>query len=414
MKRYARPLRLLAITALSVFLGETLVMLLLPFLEPLPQHVKVLLDASLVTALVLPMLYYFLFRPMALYIGERDRTQKSLSKLSSAVEQTADAVVITGMDGVIEYVNPAFESYTGYTQVEALGQTPRILKSGKHNSQFYEALWKTILAGGVFRGELINKKKNGELFHAEHTITPLKDDSGSITHFVSVWKDITERRRAEEALQTFSQRVMDAQEAERRHIARELHDEMGQALTALSISLQTAEETAESPAAAEQLHQCLGFVERLLQQVRSLSLDLRPSMLDDLGLASALRWYVDSQGQRAGFIPQMELDSLKTRLPPELETAFFRIAQEAVTNVVRHAHARQVRVQLHRREQEMEMVISDDGCGFDAQGLQTRNARETSAGLLGMRERVLLLGGQIAIDSAPGRGTEIRVRVPVE
>lgn len=534
--RVSRPLSLLILTSLSVFVGETWVMLLLNALPPLPRYLVVFLDASLVTALVLPVLYLFLFRPMMVYISEREKAQEALSKLSNAVEQTADGVVITGKDGVIEYVNPAFEEQTGYTRSEAIGQNPRILKSGVHGTEFYETLWGTILAGRTFRGEIINKRKNGEHFYAEHTITPLKDQSGEIKHFVSVWKDVTERKRAEdtlreqearlrllveqtpailwttdteerftstmgagllslkghiapspgttvtdfhnptdvksrasalhhralqgetvsfdmeiedrvfhahleplrdsqgkisgsvgvalditerkqaeEALQTFSQRVMDAQEAERCHIARELHDEMGQSLTALYITLQQAvDQPGEVPMNAQLLGQCIDSVERLLQQVRSLSLDLRPSLLDDLGLAAALRWYVDRQGQLAGFTPDFQLDPLEARLPPDIETACFRVAQEAVTNVVRHANASSVRVVLRQNDGEMEMIITDDGKGFSVTSLLKRDAREASAGLLGMRERVLLLGGKIDIDSEPERGTEIRVRIPVQ
>lgn len=116
-----------------------------------------------------------------------------LKYLSAAVEQTADNVVITDKDGIIEYVNPAFEETTGYAKEEVLGKTPRILKSGHHKANFYQTLWETILSGKPFKHVLTNKKKNGELFYADQTITPLKNTRGEIAHFVSVWKDITER-----------------------------------------------------------------------------------------------------------------------------------------------------------------------------------------------------------------------------
>lgn len=121
------------------------------------------------------------------------QTRLKLKYLSAAVEQTADNVVITSKDGVIEYVNPAFEQTTGYAKEEVLGKTPRLLKSGHHKAHFYKTLWDTILSGKTFKHVLINKKKNGELFHADETITPMKDAAGEITHFVAVWKDVTER-----------------------------------------------------------------------------------------------------------------------------------------------------------------------------------------------------------------------------
>lgn len=127
-----------------------------------------------------------------------------LKHLSAAVEQTADNVVITDKDGVIEYVNPAFERTTGYAKEEVLGKTPRILKSGHHTAGFYRNLWETILAGETFKHIIINKKKNGELCYTDQTITPVKDAEGQITHFVAVWKDITGHVRQREELEALN------------------------------------------------------------------------------------------------------------------------------------------------------------------------------------------------------------------
>ncbi len=124
------------------------------------------------------------------YIEECNRSAVALKKLSSAVEQTADHVIITDKYGIIEYVNPAFEKLTGFSLREAVGQTPRLVKSAYHPPDFFRSLWKTILAGEVFRAEFINQKKNGELYREEKTITPLKDDHGRITHFVSVGRSL--------------------------------------------------------------------------------------------------------------------------------------------------------------------------------------------------------------------------------
>jgi sigma-B regulation protein RsbU (phosphoserine phosphatase) len=128
-------------------------------------------------------------------ITNRKARDQKIRTLTNAVEQTADTIVITDTKGVIEYVNPAFESTTGFTRDEVVGQTPALLKSGVHDSQFYAHLWATISAGRVFSATIANRKKNGEIYYAEQTITPMKDSSGTITHFVSVVKDVTEQRK---------------------------------------------------------------------------------------------------------------------------------------------------------------------------------------------------------------------------
>ena len=131
-------------------------------------------------------------------ISERRKQQQALERLYNVVEQTADTVFITNRDGMIEYVNPAFEATTGYSRAEALGNSPRILKSGKYSPGHYQELWKTLLNGEVYRSTITNRKKNGDMYQAEQTITPMKDSEGRVTHFVSLLKDVTERIRTEE------------------------------------------------------------------------------------------------------------------------------------------------------------------------------------------------------------------------
>ncbi len=214
-------------------------------------------------------------------------------------------------------------------------------------------------------------------------------------------------------LRALSRRLVEIQEAERHHIARELHDEIGQTLTAVKINLQSlASAQLAAGTAGQQLADSIKITEQALQQVRSLSLDLRPSLLDDLGLVATLRWYVDRQSQRGDFKARFYSNLADVRLPLESENTCFRIVQEALTNILRHAQAQQVSVELRQHDGSLTIAIQDDGIGFDPKTVMENAGVEEHMGLLGMQERVLLIDGEITIDSAPGAGTEIYVRFP--
>jgi PAS domain S-box-containing protein len=243
--------------------------------------------------------------------------------------------------------------------------------------------------------------------------TVVCDVGGSPVAIVGSVRDVTDKRAAEERLRDLSRRLIHAQEEERRRIARELHDEMGQALTALSLNLWAVLRDPASPEATRWLEESLGLVERTIGQVRDLSLTLRPSMLDDLGLIAALRSYVSGFVQRAGTEAQFVAEGEIGRLDPDIETACYRIAQEALTNVARHAGAGRVRVELMRSGSELRLVVADDGCGFDVEAATTRASCGSSLGVLGMRERARLVGGRVEIASGPGRGTEVRATFPL-
>ena len=212
-------------------------------------------------------------------------------------------------------------------------------------------------------------------------------------------------------LQALSAKLIEVQEAERRHIARELHDEVGQALTAIRINLLMLRRGGDAAAVSARIDDALLIVERLLGSVRQLSLDLRPSLLDDLGLAAALRWYVDGQAQRAGLLARVSIDALAHEPAPELAITCFRVAQEAVTNAVRHAAAKRIELELRERGGALELVVRDDGSGFDVAAARARAARGESLGLLGLQERVELAGGHASIESSPA-GTEVRAQFP--
>jgi signal transduction histidine kinase len=226
--------------------------------------------------------------------------------------------------------------------------------------------------------------------------------------FEQIWVG---RRR----LQMLSQELLEVQEAERRHISRELHDEVGQALTAVKVNIQAAMRMSGTSSINPYLEESIATVERTLDQVRNLSLDLRPSILDDLGVVAAVRWYLDRQAHRAGFKAHFRAEMPKLRVPTDLETACFRIVQEAITNAVRHAQAQNVWVTIQQCNiDELELIIQDDGIGFDVNAVMQQGAGDLSLGVLGMHERAELIGGQLEIQSNQARGTEIRAIFPLK
>jgi signal transduction histidine kinase/CheY-like chemotaxis protein len=218
-------------------------------------------------------------------------------------------------------------------------------------------------------------------------------------------------RSGSQRLRILSQQLVETQENERRSIARELHDEVGQSLTAALLNLQALADLPEPATLPARLDDSMALIDRVLQQIRTLSLDLRPALLDDLGLAPALSWLLERQAERAGFSAQFSADQAGERFPAVIETTCFRVVQEALTNVARHARARHVTVGLRRRGAELCLSICDDGVGFDVSAARQRAARGQSLGLLGMQERIGLLGGQMRIDSTLGQGVSIDVRL---
>lgn len=222
-------------------------------------------------------------------------------------------------------------------------------------------------------------------------------------------------RDSAQQLRALSQRILEVQEAERRRVALELHDDIGQSLTAIKINLQAHHRFKDQT--PEQLNaENLAIVEAALQQVRSLALALRPAILDDLGLAPALRWMAEQIAARSGLEVCFDLEESNAgeRLPPPLESACFRIAQEALTNIARHAQAKRVTIALSLDHHSVQFEICDDGCGFNTAAMLTHAHSGKSLGLIGMQERAALLGGSLTIASQPGNGCTVRLRCPLE
>ena len=364
-------------------------------------------------------------RGMARDITEQRRAEKAMSDLRRELELTMNSmeegVHRVDLKGNIVFENPAAARMLGWEVAELLGKPAHLtMHHTRQDGTPYpkeECPIYATLRDGIFRqgAEEVFWRRDGTSFPVEYMTAPMRNDRNEIVATVVTFRDITERKRAQEALRIYSQRLIQAQEAEREKIARELHDEIGQVLTAVKINLQSVQRSCRTADCVPRLDESIGIVDEALGRVRELSIELRPSLLDDLGLTAALRWYVDRYAQRTGIIAEV-LNGFEEdgRLPRELETACFRIAQEALTNVARHAQAGSVSVQLERSRERMLLTVMDDGVGFDIDNLRKKAPAASTLGLRGMEERALAVGGYIEIDSGSGRGTRVRAIFPLK
>ena len=353
---------------------------------------------------------------------EHVRQEEERRENAAAFSAMAEGAVITDADGNILWVNDAFCSIYGYTRDEVVGRNPRILKSGRHDVNFYRRLWDSLRRHGHWRGEVWNRRKNGEIFPEELSIQALAGPDGRTSRYISIFSDITERKRSEETLRKHQLQLEESEarlrelaaflqtvrEEERTRIARELHDELGQALTALRFDLGWLRgkcSTLGDPA-MERVTAALGVVEQSIVSLRRISEDLRPAMLDSLGLAAAIEHHVAQFTQRTGIPCALRMNREEFDLGGDLATTIFRVVQEALTNVARHAAAGKVDIVLEDSNEHIDLVIQDDGRGFDTA------ARKKTFGLLGMRERITMLGGELELDSRPDQGTRITCRLP--
>ncbi len=318
-------------------------------------------------------------------------------------------------DGALEFLNQRWLDYTGLSLKEGIEEPTRTV----HPDDLSRALekWLVVKATSeVYEDELRLQRADGEYRWFLVRVAPLLDEQGNIVKWFGASVDIEDRRRAEKNLEEahrqlklLSRRRVKVQEEERRHLARELHDEIGQALTAAKINLQAALEEPDH-AKAKRIHETTAILERLLGQVRQISLNLRPSTLDDLGLVPALRSLLDEQGRLASVAVRFSAKNMPENLDPEIQTTCFRIAQEAITNAVRHARSTQIRVELSNEHGNLRLQIRDNGSGFDAESAQ---AQTIGLGLVGMKERAALVGGRTRIMASRGKGATVDVTLPL-
>jgi len=339
-------------------------------------------------------------------VTEMMDTQRQLTTL---LENLPDMVLRFDRRGRCLYVNPAVarvfgrlaRNFTGKT-LRVLGLDPRGLMEGALRRAIDEASPNIV--------EVPWSGPEGERFF-EFRHMPEMDESGRVTSVLAIAREVTERKRAEQLVRDFTFRREAAREEERKHIARELHDEFGQILSALRLEVAALRMrfAQESPAVAERAASMLALVDSVIRVQRDLVSSLRPVVLD-MGIGPALEWLVSEFAEHSGISCELQMSETQLNLDPDQTTMVFRIVQESLTNVARHAQARRVAVTLAQRPGGYALTIQDDGKGFDPGAERD----PTSLGLIGLHERAQMLGGRISISSASNAGVRIAVTFPAQ
>lgn len=325
-----------------------------------------------------------------------------------------------GLFGDVESNKAAFRTLQeqGYIRYEDL---PLQTRDGRHidvefASNVYDVGGARVIQCNI--RDITDRKRAEQAVWAAHSQLErrVRERTAELAHSNgALTAEIARRERAEADRRELQQRLATAQEDERRRIARELHDQMGQHLTALGLGLKVVKDASPDPSSArDRLQNLQALTDLIGRQIHTLALELRPTALDDLGLQAALANYAEGWTERSGVDVDFHGIGLEgVRLPAPVETALYRVTQEALTNVLKHAGASRVSVVLQRSPGQVAVVVEDDGRGFDPDSPATAMSAERRLGVLGMRERVALVGGTLTIESGPGRGTTVIARVPL-
>ena len=352
-------------------------------------------------------------------IAERKRAEVALreseERYRELFENARDAIYVHDLQGNYIRVNHAAEILSGYKREEIVGHNFLQFVAAGDLTFGRKTFYAKLAEEGETAFEVDVIAKDGRRVPVDVRTRAIYEN-GVMVGVQGIARDITERKLAQDALQMFSRQLIEAQEDERRRISRELHDQIGQVLTAIKMNLHTVQEVRQVSEIGCYVKDNLEAVDEALRLVRDLSVDLRPPVLDDFGLVTALCWYVDRYTRRTGLEVDViiELPDQNQRFSRDVETACFRIAQEALTNIVRHAQPSQVSLQLGKDGNVLLLSIKDDGVGFDLESLRRRAPRAATLGLISMQERAYAAGGALEIDSAISKGTEVRFKLNLE
>lgn len=344
--------------------------------------------------------------------------RRSEADLLDLIDSAPVGIYRKTLDGELLMANRALANLLGYSSPEDLCATSR-RQVLYHDTAERERLFSAFARGAQSLASVVAlRRKDGSSVRVQWDARAVRDAEGKVIYHECFVRDLTARLNAEHALREsrdklseLSRRVIVAQEAERQSIARGLHDEIGQTLTAIRLSLTALQTRLGSDSPAPELEDSLAMLDLASRSVLELSVDLRPSVLDDIGLEAALHWYLHRSASRAQIDVTFQSTLGGTRLDSSVEVCCYRIAQEAMTNVLRHASARHVEVTLHCQDGNLVFALKDDGTGFDVHAM-SKAPHEARLGLLGMAERAALLAGTVDLLSGPG-GTQMLLTLPL-
>ncbi len=343
-------------------------------------------------------------------------SQIESERLAAIIYSSSDAIITKDLNGVITSWNPGAESVFGYTADEVIGKPVTILMPPDRVDEEPGILARIRRGEAVDHYETVRRRKDGRLIDISLNVSPLRDANGTIIGASKIARDITEHKRliTAEREAEMMHRLVEAQESERQRIARDLHDHIGQQMTGLRLKLErVAELIGSEHEAAPEIDAIRGLTAKMDTDVSFLSWELRPTELDQLGLSDALKSFANEWSRQYGI--ETEFHTVphfsSQRLPADIETSLYRITQEALNNILKHAGATKVSVLYHRSNTGVSLVIEDNGKGFNPD-VAMRGPAAGGLGLVGMRERAELLGGSFEIESVQGTGTTIVCRVP--
>ncbi|MFX0206854.1 MAG: PAS domain S-box protein [Candidatus Hodarchaeota archaeon] len=355
-------------------------------------------------------------------ITKQKQAERLMSKISSAVEQAIDGIAISDLESRLQYVNTAYATMHGYSKRDLLGMNVQDLHKKDHQNNFQRGV-SSIINKEMWIGEAGSALRYSTPFPTHMSVSLLKNDEGNPEGMLAIVRNITERKRAEKELKRseaklrrLSSHLLEDLEIERKRIGLELHNGIAQTVSAIKLWVENALlllNREESSEAAKSLEKIVPVTQQIIEDIRRISRELRPKILNGLGILASISWLCkEFEKTYPEIIVEMQLDILEEDVHDDLKIIIFRILQEALVNIGKYSKAKLVRINLKEKHGMIELSVNDDGVGFDVEQMLHEKKAKKGHGLAIMRERTELLNGSFSIESSKGSGTSVRVKWP--